>query len=119
MEAEYMALCAATQEVMFLRQLLTELSLVLKYPTSMMEYNKGCISFAKNTLTTNKSKHIKVKMHFVRDAIRDNIIVLQWCSTHDMIANILTKFSLPAHQHSRLALRMMSGKFLVSTSMVK
>jgi hypothetical protein len=100
MEAEYMALCVATQEVMFLRQLLAELSLVLKHPTSMMEDNKGYTSFAKNIVTTNKSKHINVKMHFVLDAIRDKIIVLQWCSNHDIIANILTKFSLPAPQHS-------------------
>ena len=71
-----MALCAATQEVMFFKQLLAEVSLVLKHPTSMMEDNNGCISFAKNTLTTNKSKHSNVKMHFVRDAIREKIIVL-------------------------------------------
>ena len=32
MEAEYMALCAATQEVMFLRELLNELTVVLKHP---------------------------------------------------------------------------------------
>jgi hypothetical protein len=69
-------------------------------------------------MTTNKSKHINVKMHFVRDAIRDKLIGLQWCSTHDMIAYILTKFSLSAHQHSRLALRMMFGNFLVSKAMV-
>jgi hypothetical protein len=84
-----------------------------------MEDTKGCISFAKNTMTTNQSKHINVKMHFVRDAIRDKINVLQWCSTRDMIAGILTKFSLPAHQHSRLALRMMFGIFFVSTVMVQ
>jgi hypothetical protein len=47
MEAEYMALCAATQEVTCLRQLLTELSLVLKHPTSMMEDNKGCMFLPK------------------------------------------------------------------------
>ena len=88
----------------------------MKHPTSMMEDNKGCISFAKNTMTTNKSKHINVKMHFVRDAIRDKIIILQWCSTHDMIAYILTKFALHAHQHYRLALRMMYGKFSVCTT---
>jgi len=69
-------------------------------------------------MTTNKSKHINVKMHFVCDAIRDKIILLQWCSTRDMIADILTKFSLPAHQHSRLLLRMMSGKFSVPIAMV-
>ena len=117
-EAEYIALCDVTQEVMFLRQLLTELSLVLKHPTSMMEDNKGCISFAKNNMATHKSKYINVKMNFVRDAIRDKIVVLKWCSTHDIIAYILTKFSLTAHQHSRLALRMMFGKFSVSTTMV-
>jgi hypothetical protein len=70
-------------------------------------------------MTTNKSKRINVKMHFVRDAIRDNIIVLQWCSTHDIIADILTKLSLHAHQHSRLALRMMSRKCLLSIAMVQ
>ena len=69
-------------------------------------------------MTTNKSKHIHVKMYFVRDAIRDNIVVLRLCSTHDMIADILNKLSLPAHQHSRLALRMMPRKMSVSKAMV-
>ena len=41
MEAEYMRVCAATQEVMFLRQLLNELSVVLPHLTSMMEDNKS------------------------------------------------------------------------------
>jgi hypothetical protein len=118
MEAEYMALCAATQEVMFLRQLLTKLSLVLKHPTSMIEDNKSCISFAKNTMTTIKSKHINVNL-FVRNTIRDKIIVIQWYSTRDMIANILTKLPLPAHQHYRLASRMMSKIKKVSTAMIK
>jgi hypothetical protein len=75
----------------------------------MMEDNKGCIAFAKNSMTTSKSKHINVKLHFVRDATSDSVIVMQWWSTHDMTANILTKFSLPGHQHARLASRMMSG----------
>jgi hypothetical protein len=103
---------------MFLRQLLAELYVVLPHPTSMTGENKSCISFAKDSMTTSKSKHINVKMHFVRDAIRFNIIVVQWGSTHDMIAVILTKFLLSAHQHSRLALITMSGQFSVSRAMV-
>jgi hypothetical protein len=118
MEVEYMALCAATQGALFLRHLLTELSVVLKHPTSMMEDNKCCISYANTSMTTSKSKQVKMKIYFVRDAIRDKIIVVQLCSTRVMIADILTKFSLPAHQPSRLALRMMSGRFLVSKAMV-
>jgi hypothetical protein len=111
MEAIYMALFAATQEVMFLKQLLIELSMVLKHPTSMMEDSKGCISYAKNSMTTSKSKHNNVKLHFFRDATRDKLIVMQWWSTHDMIADILTKFSFYGHEHSRLALRMMFDNF--------
>ena len=113
-----MSLCAVTQEVMFLRQLLTELSIALPLPTLMMEDNKGCIAFAKNSMTTRKSKHINVKLHFVRDAISTDVVVMQWCSTHDMIANILKKFSLPGHRHARLASKMMSGCFSISKAMI-
>jgi hypothetical protein len=118
MEAEYMSLCVATQEVMFLRQLLIELSIVLPLPTSMMEDIKGCIAFAKNSMTPSKSKYINVKLHFVRDAIYDNVSVMQWCSTHDMIADILTKNSLPGHQLARLASGLMSGYFSMSKAML-
>ena len=103
---------------MFLRQLLTELHIALPRPTSMMEDNKGCIAFAQNSMTTSKSKHINVKLHFVRDAISDGVITMQWCSTHDMLADILTKFSLSGHHHARLASRMMSGCFSVSKAMI-
>ncbi len=64
MEAEYMGLCVATQEGMVLRNILTELFISLQQPTSMMEDNEGCI-FATNSITTSKSKHINVDMHFV------------------------------------------------------
>ena len=53
-EAQYMTLCDANQEVMFLRHLLSDLSYVLKHPTMMMEDTKGCISFATNVMTTSK-----------------------------------------------------------------
>ena len=72
-----MSLLSATREVMFLRQLLAEISIVLPLPTFMMEDNKGCIAFAKNSMTTSISKHINVKLHFVRDAISADVIVMQ------------------------------------------
>ena len=116
-EAEYVALCVATyQGVMFLRNLLTELFISMKHPSSIMEDNKSCISYASNLMTTSKSKHINVKLHFVRDAIRDKIIVMQWCSTCDMNVDILIKFVLPGHQYSRLAFKMMFGQFVLKQS---
>jgi hypothetical protein len=50
--------------------------------------------YASNSMTiTSKSKHIHVKLHFVRDAIRGKFFVMQWCSTRNRIPNILAKFS--------------------------
>jgi len=53
-EAEYRALCSATQKVAFLRNIFTELFVILKQPTSMMEDTKSCISHASNSMTTSK-----------------------------------------------------------------
>jgi hypothetical protein len=65
------------QEVMFFRHSLTELLMVLKRPTSIMENNKICISYANNSIKTSNSKHINIYLHFGRDASRDKCIIMQ------------------------------------------
>ena len=109
-EAEYMALAAAAQEVCFVRQLLKCIGIQLQQPTIMLEDNKGCLALATNAMTTNKTKHINIRFHFVRDLVRDKIVKLEWCPTAEMMADILTKFSLPAARHAKLALMMMNCK---------
>ena len=69
-EAEYMALSAATQEVVFLRQLLINLGEVVGGPTPMFEDNQECEALATNTMTTSKTKHIDTRHHFVRDLVK-------------------------------------------------
>ena len=94
-EAEYMALAVAAQEVKFLRQLLTSEGIVEKQPTRMFEDNKGCISLATNAMTTGKTKHIDIRLHFLRDLVQNGNIEVIWCPTDDMLADALTNFSLP------------------------
>ena len=107
-EAEYMALAAAAQEVCFLRQLLMNLGMQIKKATEMMEDNKGCVALASNAMTTNKTKHINVKFHFVRDLVKDGTIAMTWCPTENMMADILTKFSLSAGRHKKLTFMMLN-----------
>ncbi len=107
-EAEYMALAAAAQEICFLRQLLKSLGMEIKKATEMMEDNKGCVALASNAMTTNKTKHINIRFHFVRDLVKDGTIALTWCPTEDMMADILTKFSLSAGRHKKLAYMMLN-----------
>lgn len=113
-EAEYMALAAAAQEVMFVLQVLRSMNITVSGPVRVYEDNRGCIALATNPMTTGKTKHIDVKYHFVRGLVRERHIEVVWCETTDMLADILTKFSIPARQHLRLAARIMSGLYTQS-----
>ena len=106
-----MALAQAAQECCFVRQLLISLGVVLTHPTVMYEDNKSCIHVANNEVTSNKSKHIDVRYHFVRDLIKTGAIRLQWCDTKDMLADALTKFTLPTALHAQQVSRMMNGTY--------
>ena len=108
-EAEYVALCAAAQELKYILQLLEGFGIVIHRPVLVHEDNKGCVFLAMNMSTTNKSKHIDIKYHFIRQCIREKKMTVVWCETSQMIADILTKFSLSSAQHLTLALKMMGG----------
>ena len=66
-EAEYIALSSATQEIMWLRRLLTDLHSKPYGPTELKEDNQGAIAIAKNPVTHNRTKHIDIRHHFVRE----------------------------------------------------
>ena len=105
-EAEYIALAAATQEATWMRQLLEDLHSGQIEPTVICEDNQSAICIAQNPQYHNRTKHIDIKYHYVREKVLDTTIELQYCPTRDMIADILTK-GLTYDKFSRL--RMLSG----------
>ena len=90
-EAEYIAASMATQEALWLRNLLTDLELELTGPTTIYEDNAGAIALTKNPEHHACTKHFDRKVHFVRDRVNSNEVELQYCPTRDMIADALTK----------------------------
>jgi hypothetical protein len=90
-EAEYVALCDAATEIVFLRNLLRELGFNQTGPTIIYEDNKSCIDWAHGLYNHKRSKHINPKYHFTRQLIKHNRIKLKHCSTKQMLADILTK----------------------------
>ena len=106
-----MALAFFSREVLFLCKLLPTIGSPITGPITIFEDNESCISLASNDITTSKSKHIGIKYHYIRDLIKQSSIDIIWCPTDDMLADILTKFSLPSSTHRKHALRMLSGTF--------
>lgn len=89
-EAEYMALSEASKEAIHLRNLLSELTGKL---SCIIVYNdnQSALKLATNPVFHNRSKHIDVRYHFIREIIHENLINVEYLPTDEMIADILTK----------------------------
>ena len=102
MEAEYIAITAAIKEAKWLAKLEEEL-IVLK-PKKMIIYedNQSTIKTAKNEIHTDRSKHIDVRYHFVREQIQIGAIEIRYCPTGEMTADLMTK-ALGTTKHAKFS----------------
>ena len=105
-EAEYIALASAGQEAVWIRQLLSDMKSVPTGPTVMFEDNQSAISMVKNPQYHGRTKHVDIKFHFIQDLSKTETIMLKYCCSGDMIADMLTK-GLPREQFEKL--RELSG----------
>ena len=100
-EAEYMALSAATQEVSWLRKFLANFNFSLSESTVIFEDNQGCIALAKNPVSHDRTKHIDIRYHFIREQIEAKTIDVRYLPTEDMLADLLTK-GMTKERHLKL-----------------
>jgi hypothetical protein len=90
-EAEYMAISATIQEVNWISQLLSELDLNVKSTAKLFCDNQAAIAISTNDINHSRTKHIDIRHHYIRDAIKNKQIDLAWISTDKQMADILTK----------------------------
>ena len=101
-ESEYVASTLALQEVIWVRGLLADCGAIAGGPTTLHCDNTAAITLATQSKLSQRTKHINVRYHFIRDAVADGTVRLRWVSTLDQIADILTK---PLGPHIFLRLR--------------
>ena len=94
-EAEYIAAAECTCQAMWLGYILGELNLAKEDPVTIYVDNKSAISLAKNRLSHNRSKHINIKYHFIRELVNEKIVELEHCRTEENLADMFTKSLKP------------------------
>lgn len=99
-EAEFVAADAAVCETLWFRKVLYELGIKLNQPTKIFEDNQGAIFMSKNP-ETKRTKHMDVKYNFIRECVEKGNIELQYISTQDQLADIMTK-QIPKDQFQKL-----------------
>jgi hypothetical protein len=107
-EAEYYAMTASAMEAKWLRSMLNELGFPQWAATLLYGDNQGCLHLSKHVTNHQRTKHIDIKHHFIRDLVLDNVISLLYIPTEDMIADVMTK-GLPTNLHRRCITNMSTG----------
>ena len=92
-EAEYVFLSLATHTrgYMATPHLMNDLGNRMMLPTLIYEDNQGAIQLSRNPKFHNRTKHIDVRCHFVRERVKSKEIGVDYCPTQDMVAYIMTK----------------------------
>jgi hypothetical protein len=90
-EAEYFACSEAAKEVMFVKNVLETMGIEVKLPMIIRVDNTGAIYLANNYTAGQRTKHIDIRVHYVREYIRDGIIKIEFVRSENNDADILTK----------------------------
>ena len=79
-EAEFVAASQAGHEVLYLRELLKGFAYLQHGPTKIWEDDASCILMSENPPNRERSRHVDVRVHFLRDMVRDGSVKLIKCA---------------------------------------
>ena len=99
-EAEYIGLGRAASQAVWLRAFLLELGLKDSISCLLMGDNQAALKLIDNPKYHDRTKHINVQFHYIREQVNDKAITLKYVSTKNMTADVFTKV-LKKHDHQR------------------
>ncbi|KAK2990953.1 hypothetical protein RJ640_002961, partial [Escallonia rubra] len=74
-EAEFRALAHGICEGIWLRRLLSELKIIKSWPMKLYCDNKAAVNIAQNPVHHDRTKHVEVDRHFIKEKIDDGSVV--------------------------------------------
>ena len=94
-EAEYMACAAACQEIKWLLNFEALPSIPIVPPLALWCDNQGAVLLSLNGIQHQRTKHIDLRHHFIRDMVEENLVIIKHIGSSDQVADIMTKCLSP------------------------
>ena len=91
MEAEFVAASEQTRELLGIREMLGEIGMPPGLPMTLYIDNQAAIKQLDGEASSIKAKHIDVRLKFVRDYSRREIVSAQYVRSEAQIADLMTK----------------------------
>ena len=90
-EAEYVAVSEVVKEIKFLYQMLGSMEIKVPLPIKVQVDNVGAIWLANNSGESERTKHVGLRAHFVRNIIKDQVIEIDFVKSAGNDSDITTK----------------------------
>lgn len=111
-EAEFHSMAQGICELLWLKIILEDLKIKWKTLMKLFCDNKYAINIAHNPVQHDRSKHVEVDRHFIKEKLESGLICTPYISTKGQLADVLTK-GLTSSAFQRITSKARDGKYLL------
>ena len=90
-EAEFVAAVDCAQDMLFAKQVLESMGLKVKTPMILKVDNKGACDLANNWSSAGRTRHVAIRVNFLRELKEQGDLLVQWIPNKQMSSDIFTK----------------------------
>ena len=90
-EAELYAAVECIQDMMFVQRVISSIGIELELPMMSEVASKGVIDLYHNWSIGSRTRHVEVKMYFIREIQEKGFLTVKWRNGKDMTADVFTK----------------------------
>jgi len=90
-EAEFRGMVKEICKLLWLRKMINELELGTENEMKLYCDNKAAIDISHNPVQHDRTKHIEVDRHFIKEKLDSHVISLPFVRSTEQVADVLTK----------------------------
>jgi len=104
-EAEYTSMASTVVELVWLQGLLQEIRVKVELPMELHCNNKVAMQITFNPMYHERTKHIEIDCHFIRERLQEGIVKTEYIASKDQMADVFTK-ALGKQLHSDMLFKL-------------
>ena len=91
-ESKFKAIAQELCELLWLKIILDDLRIKWDDPMKLYCDNKSAINIAHNPIQHDRTKHIEVDRHFIKEKLEERVVYMSYISSEHQLADILTNW---------------------------